>query len=43
MSYYGKMDFTWIFYLAIVGLLAVGAGIGAGLWWLWNHVSLVVQ
>ncbi len=36
-------DLTPLFYLAIVGMIAIAVTIVLTLWWLWNHVSFVVS
>lgn len=36
-------DLTPLFYLAIVGLIAIVVGVVLGLWWLAVHVSVVIS
>lgn len=38
-----QLDLTPLFYLAIVGLIAIVVSVVLGLWWLAVHVSVVIS
>lgn len=40
---YIDIDFTGLFVLAGIGLLAVIIGVPAGLCWIWNHIEVIIK